>query len=113
MTDPGGATERAFEAALRRAGVLCVTTLEDLLAAAEILARAKPVRGEALSIVTNAISAGRMAADAVLRDGLRLASDIVHVEPGDSERLAHAGSCYQHSGRGRRAGGACAVRWCR
>ena len=29
-----------------------------------------------------------MAADAVLRDGLRLASDIVHVEPGNSGRLA-------------------------
>ena len=88
IEDPGGGTERAFEAALRRAGVLCVTTLEDLLAAAEILARAKPVRSEALSIMTNAITAGRMAADAVLRNGLQLASDIVHVEPGDSERLA-------------------------
>ncbi len=88
IEDPGGGTERAFEAALRRAGVLCVTTLEDLLAAAEILARAKPVRSEALSIITNAITAGRMAADAVLRNGLRLASDIAHLEPGDSERLA-------------------------
>ena len=86
--DPGGGTERAFEAALRRAGVLCVTSLEDLLAAAEILARARPVRNEALSIITNAITAGRMAADAVLRNGLRLASDIIHVEPGDSGRLA-------------------------
>ncbi len=88
IEDPGGGTERAFEAALRRAGVLCVTSLEDLLAAAEILARARPVRSEALSIITNAITAGRMAADAVLRNGLRLASDIVHVEPGDSGRLA-------------------------
>ena len=88
IEDPGGGTERAFEAALRRAGVLCVTNLEDLLAAAEILARARPVRSEALSIITNAITAGRMAADAVLRNGLRLASDIVHVEPGDSGRLA-------------------------
>ena len=86
--DPSGAAERAFEAALRRAGVLCVTSLEDLLAAAEILARARPVRSEALSIVTNAIAAGRMAADAVLRDGLQLASDIVHVEPDESARLA-------------------------
>jgi acetyltransferase len=88
LADPSGAAERAFEAALRRAGVLCVTNLDDLLAAAEILARARPVRGEALSIVTNAIGAGRMAADAVLRNGLRLAADIVHVEPDDSTRLA-------------------------
>ncbi|HME22073.1 MAG TPA: GNAT family N-acetyltransferase [Acetobacteraceae bacterium] len=88
VADQSGTAERAFEAALRRAGVLCVTNLDDLLAAAEILARARPVRGEALSIVTNSISTGRMAADAVLRDGLQLASDIVHVEPDDSLRLA-------------------------
>jgi acetyltransferase len=87
LADPSGAADRAFEAALRRAGVLCVTSLEDLLAAAEVLARARPVRSEALSVVTNTISGGRMAADAVLHHGLRLASDIVHVEPGESGRL--------------------------
>jgi acetyltransferase len=72
LADPSGEAERAFEAALRRAGVLCVTRLEDLLAAAETLSRARLGRGDALAIVTNAISAGRMAADAVLRDGLHL-----------------------------------------
>jgi acetyltransferase len=94
LSDPSGEAERAFEAALRRAGVLCVTRLEDLLAAAETLSHARPVRGEALAIVTNAISAGRMAADAVLRDGLRLApvagadDGIVHVAPDASHLLA-------------------------
>jgi acetyltransferase len=88
VLDPSGVTQRAFEAALRRAGVLCVSSLDDLLAAAEILARARPVRSEALSIVTNSISIGRMAADAVLRDQLQLASEILHVEPGESHRLA-------------------------
>ncbi len=88
LADPGGGAARAFEAALRRAGILCVTSLEDLLDAAEILARARPVRGETLSIVTNSITAGRMAADAVQRNGLRLAAEIVHVEPGESGRLA-------------------------
>ena len=44
LDDPGGAAEMAFEAALRRAGVLCVTQLEDLLAAAETLSRARPAR---------------------------------------------------------------------
>jgi acetyltransferase len=73
FSDPSGEAERAFEAALRRAGVLCVTRLEDLLAAAETLSRARLGRGDALAIVTNAISAGRMAADAVLRDGLHVA----------------------------------------
>jgi acetyltransferase len=86
--DPSGAADRAFEAALRRAGVLSVHSLDDLLAAAETLARAKPVRTEALSIVTNAISAGQLAADAVLRDGLQLAGDIVHVAPDAPEHLA-------------------------
>jgi acetyltransferase len=86
--DPTGAADRAFEAALRRAGVLSVHSLDDLLAAAETLARAKPVRTEALSIVTNAISAGQLAADAVLRDGLQLAGDIVHVAPDAAEHLA-------------------------
>jgi acetyltransferase len=74
LLDQSGGAELAFEAALRRAGVLCVSRLEDLLTAAETLSRARPVRGEALAIVTNAICAGRMAADAVLRDGLRLAA---------------------------------------
>ena len=73
LSDPSGESERAFEAALRRAGVLCVNRLEDLLAAAETLARARLGRGDALAIITNAVSAGRMAADAVLRNGLHLA----------------------------------------
>jgi acetyltransferase len=96
LADPSGEAERAFEAALRRAGVLCVTRLEDFLAAAETLSRARPVRSEALAIVTNAISAGRMAADAVLRDGLQLAAmpdagpddGIAHVDPDAAHALA-------------------------
>src|SRR5689334_3747073 len=88
LADPSGAADRAFEAALRRAGVLYVRSLEGLLAAAEVLARARPVRGESISIVTNARSPGRLAADAALRDGLQVASDIVVVEPEESHRLA-------------------------
>ena len=98
QADPTGTADRAFEAALRRAGVLCVNSLDDLLAAAETLARAKPVRSEALSIVTNAISAGQLAADAVLRDGMRLASDITHVPPDAAEQLAaHATAAAAHA----------------
>jgi acetyltransferase len=111
LADPDGEAEVAFEAALRRAGVLCVTRLEDLLAAAETLSRARPVRGDRLAIVTNAISAGRMAADAVLRDGLHIAQlpnpsgldrgtgaepqpgdGIVHVGPDASHLLADLAS---------------------
>ncbi len=96
LSDPNGAAELAFEAALRRAGVLSVTRFEDLLAAAETLSRSRPVRGEQLAIVSNAISPGRMAADAALREGLALAKlagadaedGIVHVDPDAAARLA-------------------------
>ena len=53
------------------AGPACcrVKRLEDLLAAAETLSRAKPARGDTLAIVSNAIGPGRLAADSVLREG--------------------------------------------
>ena len=73
LRDPTGSSDAAFEGALRRAGVLVVDRLEDMLAAAETLTRAKPARGETLAVVTNAIGPGQMAADAALRDGLELA----------------------------------------
>ncbi|HST73739.1 MAG TPA: acetate--CoA ligase family protein, partial [Acetobacteraceae bacterium] len=73
LLDPSGDADRALDAALRRAGVLSVSRFEDLLAAAETLSRAKPLRHEALAIVTNAIGPGQLAADAALRDGLDLA----------------------------------------
>jgi acetyltransferase len=72
LRDPSGAADAAFEAALRRAGVLVVDRLEDMLAAAETLTRAKPARSDGLAVVTNAIGPGQMAADAALRDGLEL-----------------------------------------
>jgi acetyltransferase len=75
LFDPDGGADLAFEAALRRAGVLNVTRLEDLLAAAETLSRARPARGESLAIVTNSTAVGRLAADAALRHALRLAPD--------------------------------------
>lgn len=73
LLDPTGMAEIAFAAGLRRAGVLMVTRLEDLLGAAETLSRAKPARGEGLAIVTNAIGPAQMAADAALADGVALA----------------------------------------
>jgi acetyltransferase len=73
LADPSGMADGAMEAALRRAGILPLSGLEDVLAAAETLTRAKPVRGEALAIAANAIGLGRLAADAALRSGLALA----------------------------------------
>ncbi len=96
--DPSGTAELAFEAALRRAGVLCVSRLEDLLAVAETLSRARPARGEALAIVTNSISAGRMAADAVLRDGLRLAAPSAETMAVLRMRLPTAEASSTHNG---------------
>ena len=74
LLDDTGAADAALVAALRRCGVLAVPRLEDLLAAAETLTRARPARGETLAIVTNAIGPAQMGADAALRDGLRLAT---------------------------------------
>jgi acetyltransferase len=74
LLDPSGEADAAFGAALRRAGVLCVESLDDLLAAAETLTRARPARGEALAIVANALGPARLAADAALREGLHLAA---------------------------------------
>ena len=62
LLDEDGAADLSFEAALRRAGVLYVKRLEDMLAAAETLSRTKAVsgrrQGEALAIVSNAIGPG-------------------------------------------------------
>ncbi|HBK07038.1 MAG TPA: GNAT family N-acetyltransferase [Acetobacteraceae bacterium] len=89
LLDEDGAADLSFEAALRRAGVLSVKRLEDLLAAAETLSRAKPAKCDTLAIVSNAIGPGRLAADSVLREGLRLMPDeapdhgILHVASSD------------------------------
>lgn len=90
LRDPSGAQDAAFEAALRRAGVLVVDRLEDMLAAAETLTRARPARGDRLVIVTNAIGPGQMAADAAVRDGLSLAR--LSVETREVIRLAAPGA---------------------
>ncbi len=95
LLDADGAANRAFEAALRRSGVLCVNHLEDLLAAAETLTRAKPIRRDTLAIVSNAIGPARLAADTVLRDGLCLLPDdeldhgILHVASSALAGAAH------------------------
>lgn len=74
LADPSGRADAVLEAALRRAGILRVTELEDLLVAAETLAHTRPARGEAVAVVTNAIGPGRMAADAALAADVPLAA---------------------------------------
>lgn len=63
-----------FDAALRRAGVLRVKTIEALFDAVETLARAKPLYGERLTIFTNGGGPGVMATDALVEGGGKLAA---------------------------------------
>ncbi len=55
--------DAAYDAAVRRAGVLRVTALEELFEAAEMLARVPRLTGERLMILTNGGGAGVLAAD--------------------------------------------------
>jgi len=79
--DASGTTDAVMEAALRRAGVLRVDSYEDLLAAAETLARVRAARrvgpdavaGDRIAIVANGQGPALLAADAVIRGGGRLA----------------------------------------
>ncbi|MDN8612263.1 bifunctional acetate--CoA ligase family protein/GNAT family N-acetyltransferase [Variovorax ginsengisoli] len=74
------------DAAIRRAGMLRVDTLQELFMAAATLARFRLNRSEALTILGNGGGAGVMAADAAARAGIRLA------EPGAAllDQLGHA-----------------------
>ena len=66
-------SDAVFDAALARAGMLRVDTLEDLFDAAETLARARPLAGERLALLTNGGGAGVLAADALALGGGALA----------------------------------------
>lgn len=77
LSDPTGLADAVMEAALRRAGVLRVTGLNDLLSAAETLARVRLAprggTGDRIAIIGNATGLAQLAADAVLAGGARLA----------------------------------------
>jgi acetyltransferase len=74
LMDPSGEADAVFCAALNRAGVIVAHRLDEFLAAAETLSRSKPARAETLAVVTNAIGPGRLAADAALQAGIKLAT---------------------------------------
>ena len=73
LSDPTGRADQVFNAALRRAGIVRVERLADLLAAAETLTRARPPRHESVVVVHNAIGPAQLAADAALTLGIPLA----------------------------------------
>jgi acetyltransferase len=62
-----------FDAAIRRAGMLRVDTLEDLLSSVETLSHAPKLTGERLALMTNGGGAGVLAADAAALSGVTLA----------------------------------------
>ncbi|MCU0894275.1 MAG: acetate--CoA ligase family protein, partial [Rhodospirillales bacterium] len=74
--DDGGLIEASdvYEAAFRRAGMLPVETVNELIAAAQTLARGTRTAGDRLAIVCNGRGIGTMAADLVKRYGGRLAT---------------------------------------
>jgi acetyltransferase len=67
-------SDAVFDAAVRRAGMLRVPTLESLFDAAETLAHRWPYCGERLVVMTNGGGAGVLAADALSLAGGKLAT---------------------------------------
>ena len=63
-----------YDAAIRRAGMLRVLSTEDLFAAVETLAHARPLFGERLAIMTNGGGPGVMATDALVAGGGSMAT---------------------------------------
>ena len=65
-------SDLVVDAAIRRAGMLRVDTLQDLFMAAETLARFRGSRDSGLTVMTNGGGAGVMAADAAALAGVQL-----------------------------------------
>ncbi|HPR44394.1 MAG TPA: bifunctional acetate--CoA ligase family protein/GNAT family N-acetyltransferase [Ottowia sp.] len=66
--------DNVYEAAIRRAGMLRVDSLEDLFLAAELLTRYQAPIGEVMTVLTNGGGAGVLAADAASRYEVPLAA---------------------------------------
>lgn len=67
-------SDDVYDAAIRRAGMLRVYTIEDLFDAVETLGRAKPSMGDRLAILTNGGGPGVMATDMAIERGARIAT---------------------------------------
>lgn len=62
-----------YDAAIRRAGMLRVYSIDELFAASETLSRSRPLDGERLAIMTNGGGVGVLAVDALIEGGGKLA----------------------------------------
>lgn len=67
-------SDAVFDAAIARAGMLRVDTLQDLFLAAETLARFRDGPSDSLVVLTNGGGAGVMAADAAATEGVPMAT---------------------------------------
>ncbi|MEM2102495.1 MAG: CoA-binding protein [Candidatus Bathyarchaeia archaeon] len=65
--------DEVFDAALRKAGIIRVEDLEELLNAAIALSKQPPLKGDNIAIVSNVGGPAILAADAVAKNGLKLA----------------------------------------
>ncbi len=65
--------DEAYDAAIRRAGMLRVYNTYELFDAVETLTYGRMIHGDSLAIVCNGISPGDMAADALIQGGGKLA----------------------------------------
>lgn len=63
-----------FDAAFKKAGIIRVEDIEELLDAGVALAKQPPLRGDNIAIVSNVGGPAILAADAVVKNGLRLAT---------------------------------------
>jgi len=63
-----------FDAAFKKAGIIRVEDVEELLDAAVALARQPPLKGDNVAIVSNVGGPAILAADAIVKNGLKLAT---------------------------------------
>ncbi len=104
-------SQRAYEAALRKCGVIQARNVEELFDYAYVLARQPLPRGGKVGIMTNAGGAGVMATDAVEEQGLELARFTEATARALAESLPPAANIYNpvdvlgdaHADRYRRA----------
>ncbi|MBL1140689.1 MAG: bifunctional acetate--CoA ligase family protein/GNAT family N-acetyltransferase [Proteobacteria bacterium] len=66
-------SDDVFDAAIRRAGMLRVYTINNIFDAVETLARARPIKGNRLTILTNGGGPGVLATDHLITSGGRIA----------------------------------------
>jgi acyl-CoA synthetase (NDP forming) len=67
-------TDHVFNAALKKAGIIRVETLEELMNAAIALEKQPPLKGDRIAVVSNVGGPAIIAADALAKQGLKLAS---------------------------------------